>query len=103
MHDQIFCSNSKIDFGDSYLKIKQKIVFFPTASTKKVVLAVSIYHVGGGLRMFTIQLLFVSSRRNQAKINLACMAGVRRGRERGFWAQEKRGVCARREREGNMF
>ena len=43
------------------------------------------------------------SRRNQAKINLACLAGVERGRERGFWAQEKRGVCARREREWNMF
>ena len=45
------------------------------------------------------------SRRNQAKINLACVAGVGRGRERekGFWSQKKRGGCARREREGNMF
>ena len=60
------------------------------------------YHVGGEKRMFTIQRSFV---RNQAKINLACVAGVGRGRERekGFWSQKKRGGCARREREGNMF
>lgn len=52
--------------------------------------------------MFTIHYP-MCSRRNQAKINLACVAGVRIGRERGFWAQEKRGVCARGEREENIF
>lgn len=33
--------------------------FVQTASRKRVLLGVPVYHVGGGLRMFTTQLSFV--------------------------------------------
>ena len=41
------------------LKLLTTSVFVPTASRKRVLLGVSIYHVGGGVWMYATQLSFV--------------------------------------------